>query len=204
MKRRPFLKQASVGIASLPLALNAGGWNIVQQNNWKASLQLLCRHCKIKSTPSFLCFQFMPELPEEVKSGEFKKADDNFYFYNQEQCCFRIFEKTHRDVGVLALLIPFWSKQSDGSWKKVACLSQYELQALAIACKEQPQFNSHDLLPVASAQRSRPEMHITEKGTVGMRTLLGDDNKITCHLQVSSNATMVLQSSFSISASGAV
>ncbi len=204
MKRRPFLKQASAGIASLPIVMNSGAWKMAPDNEWKNALQLLSKQCQIKAVPSLLCFQFMPALPAEVQSGEFKKADNNFYFYNDEQCCFRIFEKTHRDVGVIALLIPCWAKQKDGSWKKVACLSQYDLQALANACAKQPSLNSHDLLPAASDRQQMPGNYYTQNGEVGIRALVAADNAITCKLQVVANDVVVLQSAFAMSAPGMV
>ncbi|HSR38220.1 MAG TPA: hypothetical protein VLL95_04850 [Phnomibacter sp.] len=202
MKRRPFLRKAGFGIASIPLAMKPGAWKTSSENSWKAALQALSVQCKIKTVPSFMCFQFMPAVPNEVKSGEFKKADDNYYFYNEEQCCFRVFEKTHHSLGVIALLIPFWAKQADGSWKKVACLSQYELQALASACKAQPQLEGNDLLPVYSERQRVPYVYHTRNGRVDLQSKVDDTNAIACQIQVVSNEEVLVRSSLSMSASG--
>ncbi|MEZ4903417.1 MAG: hypothetical protein R2822_17455 [Spirosomataceae bacterium] len=71
--------------------------------------------------------------------------------------------------GVLNLMIPFWKRQTDGSWAKITCLSNYDLEALAQSSQNFTDDTAAYLMPL---DQVNPETYITAKGEI----------KITSHL----------------------
>lgn len=134
MNRRPFIKLLGANILGLPLIANPLGLFAAKAYapSWLAQL---LQEGQIESTASFGTLD-LPQLPVEVQSGEFTISTDSVYFYQQRQYCFQIFEKVHPVVGQLEVMVPFWKKQKDGSWQKIATLNAFEMEALAKAAEK--------------------------------------------------------------------
>lgn len=144
MKRRPFIKLLSANIISLPI-LGSGAVFLATKNgkeNWVAQL---LEEGQVESVSSFWVHD-LPFLPKEVQSGEFIASSKKVYFYQQRKFCFQVFEKAHPVLEKLELMVPFWQKNADGTWKRMLTLNAFDLKALAKAAE-----NDHaaaDLLPL--------------------------------------------------------
>lgn len=143
MNRRPFIKLLGANIVGLPLIVNPLGLfaSKMYAPSWLAQL---LQEGQIESTVSLGTLD-LPQLPKEVQIGEFTASTDKVYFYQQRQYCFQIFEKVHPVVGQLEVMVPFWKKQKDGSWQKIATLNSFEMEALAKAAEKKYTFDK--LLP---------------------------------------------------------
>lgn len=138
MNRRPFIKLLGASIVGLPLIANPLGLFAAKvfAPSW---LELLLQEGQIESIVSQGTLD-LPQVPKEVQSGEFTVSTDKVYFYQQRQFCFQIFEKVHPVVGQLEVMVPFWKKQLDGAWQKIATLNAFELEALAKAAEKKYTF----------------------------------------------------------------
>lgn len=138
MNRRPFIKLLGASIVGLPLIANPLGLFAAKvfAPSW---LELLLQEGQIESIVSQGTLD-LPQVPKEVQSGEFTVSTDKVYFYQQRQFCFQIFEKVHPVVGQLEVMVPFWKKQLDGAWQKIATLNAFELEALAKAAEKKYPF----------------------------------------------------------------
>lgn len=138
MNRRPFIKLLGANIIGLPLIANPLGLfgPKAYAPSWLAQL---LQEGQIESSVSLGTLD-LPQLPKEVQSGEFTVSTDKVYFYQQRQYCFQIFEKVHPIVGQLEVMVPFWKKQLDGSWQKIATLNAFEMEALAKAAEKKYPF----------------------------------------------------------------
>lgn len=143
MNRRPFIKLLGTNIVGLPLIANPLGLfaTKVFAPSWLAQL---LQEGQIESIDSIGALD-LPQAPKEVQSGEFTVSTDKVYFYQQRQYCFQIFEKVHPVVGQLEVMVPFWKKQQDGTWQKIATLNAFEMEALAKAAEKKYTFAN--LLP---------------------------------------------------------
>lgn len=138
MNRRPFIKLLGANIIGLPLVANPLGLFAakVYAPSWLAQL---FQEGQIESIDSLGTLD-LPQVPNEVQSGEFTVSTDKVYFYQQRQYCFQIFEKVHPIVGQLEVMVPFWKKQQDKSWQKIATLNYFELEALTKAAEKKYTF----------------------------------------------------------------
>lgn len=173
MQRRLFLQLSGVNLVAIPL-LPAVGQPFVHLAPWQVWLQKIVEDCAIETLQPLFYTDNLPTDWSESAPTDFAKATRKYYFYQQRQYCFTVFEKYHAVAGLLELAVPFWKRQSDGSWQQIACLSLFELEALARASdalssktKESPV--SAYLLPIS---RTLPGTYITAQGYVQMLSIV--------------------------------
>ena len=168
MNRRPFIKLLSANVIGLPL-LGSGVSLFAAKSCAGTWLAQLLEEGQIESISTFWVYD-LPQLPQEVQGGEFTANNKRIYFYQQRQFCFQVFEKVHPELGQLELMLPFWKKQADGSWKKIATLNTFDISALAVAVENN--YTASALLPLehhpATSSYSCPAGSISIKTKIGV------------------------------------
>ena len=190
MQRRPFIKLLGSSLSSLPF-LPVIEDNFSTQTQWQQWLKQLLSACRIATVPSLYYSGGLPPVPVAVQSGEFTKTGSHTYFYEQKHYCFQVFEKKHPRAGVLDLLIPFWTRNSEGEWSKVVCLSMYDLKALAEATSEFSTDPAGYLLPL---QQTLPNHYRSAKGEVKLISYLQPDGTVSTHLRVMEDTEVFVES----------
>ncbi len=178
MNRRPFIKLLGANVIGLPL-LGSGISLFAAKSCAETWLAQLLEEGQIESISSFWVHD-LPQLPQEVQRGEFTAYNKRIYFYQQKQFCFQVFEKVHPQLGQLELMLPFWKKQADGSWKKVATLNTFDMSALAVAIEHN--YTASALLPLdhhpATSSYSCPA------GSISIKTKIGEDNSTYTEIEI--------------------
>ena len=178
MNRRPFIKLLSANVIGLPL-LGSGVSLFAAKSCAGTWLAQLLEEGQIESISSFWVHD-LPQLPQAVKSGEFTASTNRIYFYQQRQFCFQVFEKVHPELGQLELMLPFWKKQADGTWKKIATLNAFDMSALAVAIEHN--YTASALLPLdhhpATSSYSCPA------GFISIKAKIGEDNRTYTEIEI--------------------
>lgn len=190
MQRRPFIKLLGASLSSLPFA------PVIEESlttavPWQKWLEQLTSACQVEAGRTLLSTNQLPPVPAAVQSGEFTKTGSPIYFYQQRNYCFQVFEKRHAIVGVLDLLIPFWKLNLTGEWSKVACLSLYDLKALAEATAQFSADPAGYLLPL---KQTYPNQYLSAKGQVELISYLQIDGNVSTNFRVM-NGTEVIGAS---------
>ncbi len=193
MKRRKMLQLSSIYAVGVPL-LPSMGLSFSYQAQWQGWLQTLIKNCQIEQAHVF----FHPvTLPKEERAG-FISATNKYYFYQQQQYCFTIFEKYHPATGLLELALPFWGLQTNGIWEKLTCLSLFQLEVLAntsVALAKTANIKIEDyLLPKMISKAGEPTYY-TAKGTVNMLSRVQSAGVQTV-IQVKNQEAVVWQGDF--------
>ncbi|MBK7871857.1 MAG: hypothetical protein IPJ74_14840 [Saprospiraceae bacterium] len=193
MERRALLKLSSVYAMGMPLLLGRK-FRFAETKQWQAWLQLLLEPCEIESKYGLF---YTGVLPNEELFG-FAKATDKYYFYNRGQFCFTILEKNHDSLGLLELAIPVWKRESSGNWKKLTCLSLFELEALAkaasILAKSKEDNIGDYVLPIAKANKI-DESFTTAQGVVSVKSKV-EEKGILTSVRVLNKQELILQDEF--------
>lgn len=190
MKRRPFIKLLGSNLIGLPLVM--GSASIFEpQANWELWLAHLQQDAQVESINELWVANGLPPEPVSVRSGEFSKASGQVFFYQKRQYCFQIFEKQHAQTGIIDMLIPFWKKQKDGTWARIACLSAFGLEALAKACQQG--HSATNVLPVEAGQAGS---FLSALGEVQLKTTIQLDAKAQTQIKISHKSQTVWQNSF--------
>lgn len=178
MNRRPFIKLLSANVIGLPL-LGSGASLFAAKSCAGTWLAQLLEEGQVESISSFWLHD-LPQLPRAVKSGEFTASTNRTYFYQQRQFCFQVFEKVDPQLGQLELMLPFWKKQADGSWEKIATLNAFDMSALAVAIEHN--YKASALLPFeyhpATSSYSCPA------GSVSIKAKIGEDNVAFTEIEI--------------------
>ncbi len=179
MNRRPFIKLLGIHAISLPLLNHATSLFAAKpfEENW---FNQLLNEGQIESKVLFSAQAQLP-LPLAVQQGEFKSINQTLYYYQQRQFCFQVFEKRHPVLGQLDLMLPFWKRQADGTWKPIASLNAFDLKALAKAIENG--YSASAFLPLAPHQAS--QSYACEAGLVHTATYIGMDNSARTQLKIS-------------------
>lgn len=192
MQRRPFIKLLGSSLLSLPFVSNVQG-SFNPQTYWQVWLEQVVNACQIEAIDTSFYSFTLPSAPTAVLSGEFCPTNTFTYFYNKGQYCFQVFAKTHPIGGVLSLMIPFWKRQSDGSWAKITCLSNYDLEALAQSSQNFTDDTAAYVLPL---DQVNPATYITAKGEIKITSHLCLNNTVNIHVQVWEGQSLVWQKRF--------
>jgi hypothetical protein len=190
MQRRPFIKLLGSSLSSLPF-LPVIEDSFSTQTQWQQWLKQLIDACGIAPFHSLSYSGSLPPVPAAVQSGEFTKTGPHTYFYEQRHYCFQVFEKKHPSAGVLDLLIPFWTRNTEGGWSKVVCLSMYDLKTLAEATSKFSTDSAGYLLPL---QEARPNQYRSAKGQVELISYLKTDGTVSTNLRVMKDAEVIGES----------
>ncbi|MDX1941510.1 MAG: hypothetical protein SFU99_13210 [Saprospiraceae bacterium] len=193
MERRALLKLSGVYAIGMPL-LPGIKICIAETSVWRPWLQALLATCNIESKYEL----FHPSiLPNEELFG-FVKATNKFYFYEQGRYCFTILEKKHDVSGLLELALPFWKREPNGNWKKLACLSLFELEALAkvvyTLAKSKGDNIGDYVLPIAKANNTN-ESYVTAQGMVKMISIV-EEKGILTSVRVLYKEQLIIQDEF--------
>jgi hypothetical protein len=191
MNRRPFMKLLGIHAISLPFLDHVMGLFATKafEANW---FNQLLNDGQIESI-ALSSAQSPPFLPLAVQQGEFEPTNPTLYFYQQRQFCFQVFEKRHPVLGQLELMVPFWKKQADGTWKKIASLNAFDLKVLAKASENG--YNASALLPLDFYPSS--QSYVCEAGLVHTATQIGMNNAASTKLIISPLSPNVTQREFS-------
>ncbi|HAK77509.1 MAG TPA: hypothetical protein DCM71_11505 [Runella sp.] len=165
-------------MGSLPFLSGYAQLPISSPQTWSQWLSQLVSVCPIESV-SIASAGTLPAPLPVVISGEFSQAENRVYFYEQQQYCFRVFEKTHPMVGTLDLMIPFWQRQATGTWEKIACWSLFELQALSEAAAQLGTTTFATLIPFKA---SKTGQYLSAKGEVHLQSYLYSNNHIATNI----------------------
>lgn len=180
MNRRPFIKLLGANVITLPF-LGYGLGSVFAKSCIAAWLAQLLEEGQVESISSFWVHD-LPQLPQAVKSGEFTANTTRIYFYQQRQFCFQVYEKVDPQLGQLELMLPFWKKQADGTWKKIATLNAFDINALAVAVGHN--YTASALLPLeyhpATSSYSCPA------GSVYIKSKIGEDNVAFTEIEIKS------------------
>jgi hypothetical protein len=179
MNRRPFIKLLGIHAISLPLLNHVTSLFATKpfEENW---LKQLLNEGQIESNALFFAQAPLP-LPLAVQQGEFTSINKTLYYYQQRQYCFQVFEKRHPALGQLDLMLPFWKKQADGTWKQIASLNAFDLRVLAKAIENG--YTASAFLPLSSHPAS--QSYACEAGMVHTSTYIGMDNAARIQLKIS-------------------
>jgi len=177
MNRRPFLKLLGANLIGLPLFANSS--SLIAATSVGASrLAKLLQEGQIESVASFRMHD-LPQQPHEVQSGEFTACTKRVYFYQQRQYCFQVFEKIHPIAGVLELMVPFWKKQRDGSWQKIATLNSFGIEALEQAMDQH--YAPAQLLPL---NKEAYNSYSCQAGLLHTQTRIGMENQAHTEIRI--------------------
>lgn len=190
MQRRPFIKLLGTSLGSLPFLSGYAQLPISSPQTWSQWLSQLVSICPIESV-SVASADTLPVPLPAVLSGDFSQAENQVYFYEQQQYCFQVFEKTHPEVGTLDLMIPFWQRQATGTWKEIACWSLFELQAIAEASTQLGTTTFATLIPLNSSKTGRYQ---SAKGEVHLQSYLRSNNHIVTNIRLQENTHILWES----------
>lgn len=178
MNRRPFIKLLSANVIGLPL-LGSGVSLFAAKSCAGTWVAQLLEEGQIESISTFWVYD-LPQLPQEVQGGEFTANNKRIYFYQQRQFCFQVFEKVHPQLGQLELMLPFWNKQADGSWKKIATLNAFDLSALAVAVENN--YTASALLPLE--HHPATSSYSCLAGSINIKTKIGGGNTAFTEIEI--------------------
>ena len=190
MQRRPFIKLLGTSLGSLPFLSGFAQLPTSPPHTWSQWLSQVVGVCPIESV-SIALADTLPAPPSAVTSGEFAATNNQVYFYQEQQYCFQVFEKTHPTLGTLDLIIPFWQRQAAGTWKKIACWSLFELQAIAEASTQLGTNTFATLFPFKASTTRR---YLSAKGEVHLQTYLHASNHITTNILLKKNTHTLWES----------
>lgn len=190
MQRRPFIKLLGTSLGSLPFLSGYAQSPISSPQTWSQWLSQLVSICPIESV-SIASAGTLPAPLPTVLSGEFSQAENQVYFYEQQQYCLQVFEKTHPTLGTLDLMVPFWQRQATGTWEKIACWSLFELQALAEASMQLGTTTFATLIPLKASKTGR---YLSAKGDVHLQSYLCSNNHIVTTILLKKNTHILWES----------
>lgn len=193
MNRRAALRLSGIYAMGTPL-LSGMKVQFVETILWQTWIQKLEKQCHLEKIFKW----FYPGTLPKAEIAGFSKATHTYYFYAQGQYCFTILEKTNPTVGLLELAVPVWKRQADGSWKKLTCLSLFELEALAKAAeglaKQEEKNLEHCLLPYAGC-KATDESFTTAQGALAIRSRIGR-NGLQTFIEVRKEQHLIWQMAF--------
>lgn len=193
MERRAVLRHFSVLGIGMPI-LQPKGLIFNANLKWRSWLQALVNYCDLEKVPELF---YTGVLPKEELPG-FSKAIHAYYFYEKRTCCFTVLEKYNLNAGLLELAVPIWKQQENGSWKKLACLSLFELEALAKVTEQWAKTGQNEigayLLP-SGAKKMDEESFTTIRGALAVQTKVGE-NGVQISIRIRKRQNVILQTEF--------
>lgn len=183
MQRRPFIKLLGTSLGSLPFLSGFAQLPTTPPHTWSQWLSQVVGVCPIESV-SIALAGTLPTPPSAVTSGEFAAANNQVYFYQEQQYCFQVFEKTHPTLGTLDLIIPFWQRQAAGNWKKIACWSLFELQAIAEASAQLGASTFDAFIPLKESKTGR---YLSANGEVHLQSYLHPNKQVVTNIRLQEN-----------------
>ncbi|HNE28239.1 MAG: hypothetical protein U0U46_18335 [Saprospiraceae bacterium] len=185
MIRRSFLQTGALGLLglSLPSGVSAAIFQPAPNaTNWFGQLVSLvgaCRRTPFLMHPRALRNQIHQTNTLLAATG-FNSRDSSLFFYpDQTDFCFYPLLLHRASAGLVDLLMPVLGQNADGSWRQIAVLTSYQMEALvrasaALAAYDAPM--AEFLLPAGPlAGASIP----TKRGRVEIETCLENGTAIT-------------------------
>ena len=179
MKRRNFLQTGTLGIASL--GLPTGVFSIMQQpgvQNWLRQMaDAVSAHRR--SDISGYSQQLLNQIGQTdafLAGRGFERENRGAFFCADGNTCFYPLMLRRASANLTDLLVPVFNRQSDGTWKRLAVLTGYQLEALGRAAtalaEQQTQTPLHELLLPAGAVPATGDTFSTLRGAITMKTQL--------------------------------
>lgn len=181
MKRRNFLQTGSLGLLSLGLPANVFSLASNRQpcvQDWLRQLALA-----VTARRKSGAFGWPQDLKRQIEQtdafmagrGFFRESSGAFFCANGATCFYPLLLR-RASVNLSELLVPVFNRQPDGSWKRLAVLTSYQLEALdrAAAALADQKTPIHELLLPAGAAPASGSMFSTLHGSVSMVTQLSN------------------------------
>lgn len=110
-----------------------------------------------------------------LAARDFLRKSVRVYLCQQNNVCFFPLVRRQASAGLTEWLVPFFVRQPDGSWKRLATFNAYQLEALSHAAAE---LTGRELSPVehllpAGAVAIAGNTYHSPKGSVSISTRLG-------------------------------
>lgn len=180
MQRRPFIKLLGTSLGSFPFLSGFAQLPTSPPHTWPQWLSQVVSVCPIESV-SIALAGTLPTPPSTVTSGEFAAANNQVYFYQEQQYCFQVFEKTHPTLGTIDLIIPFWQRQAARNWAAIAYWSLFELQAIAEASAQLGTSTFDALVPLKESKTGR---YLSANGEVYLQSYLRANKQVVTNIRL--------------------
>ncbi len=201
MKRRNFLRTGALSLVSLSLPAPAFSLNRNSNvHNWVSQLAIsLSARRRISS------FDWPQQLREQVQQTDAFLAGRNFlretsgaFFCAQGQTCFYPLVLRNACADMAEVLMPVFHRQADGTWKRLAALTGYQIEALTLAASAlaNQEIPLNELLLPAGKNPAAGSEYFTRQGRVVIKTQIQNGTAET-EIQVFSGNTVVFAEQFS-------
>lgn len=201
MKRRNFVRQASIGIAGYNL-LQSGlsAFNLLQSDHTRSWLKEFVRltGCRehygfshnLIDHAAFLTFHSGME-----KDG-FLFQNSVFLYPDSDNSCFAVFEKKHNS-GLRDIRLGFFRSAGKNDWTHIVTVNGFQLEALLLACKSStnPAIDPHSILPDAIAKSNTPGIR-SSAGHIDITTRIRGNDYVETTISIMNQQRKILGETF--------
>ncbi len=184
MKRRFFLQSGTLAIASL--GLPAGAFSQTPSQGVHTWLRDIADAVSARRRPSLSgCTTQLTDLIAQtdvfMAGRGYVRESNGAFFCADGNTCFYPLLLRHARAGMTDFLVPVFSRQADGTWKRLAVLTGFQLEGLARAATTlaQQQTPLHEFLLPAGATPAYGDTYDTLRGAVTMKTHLNNGSAQT-------------------------